>query len=134
VTPSVASKGTVAAHVIPRIDLGISGLAGLASATVFLNLDASAQMNLNLNAAVTASTDAATTKSVDGCIDIGAGLDVNAGASASFFGEQTATLLFSDRSSFLPRSLRPLDPGQPVQQEVRALQGPFLLPFTLLSY
>ncbi|KAJ7246984.1 hypothetical protein C8J57DRAFT_1359761 [Mycena rebaudengoi] len=108
VTPSVASKGTVAAHVIPRIDLGISGLAGLASATVFLNLDASAQMNLNLNAAVTASTDAATTKSVDGCIDIGAGFDVNAGASASFFGlfdPSTQVNLFSKKFELFKRCL-----------------------------
>ncbi|KAJ6546622.1 hypothetical protein B0H10DRAFT_2447526 [Mycena sp. CBHHK59/15] len=86
VSPSVASKGTVAAHVIPRLDLGVSGLAGLAQATVFLDLDASAQMDLSLNAGVTVSTGAATTSNVNGCIDIGAGLDVNAGASASFFG------------------------------------------------
>ncbi|KAJ7150476.1 hypothetical protein C8R43DRAFT_494845 [Mycena crocata] len=90
VAPSVASKGVVAAHVIPRLDLGVSGLAGLASATVFLNLDASASMTLTLDAAANAgvsTTDpAAASGSVNGCIDIGAGLDVNAGASAKFFG------------------------------------------------
>ncbi|KAJ7474870.1 hypothetical protein FB451DRAFT_1246877 [Mycena latifolia] len=90
VAPSVASKGVVAAHIIPTIDLGVSGLAGLASATVFLNLDASASMTLTLDAGATAgvsTTDpAAASASVNGCVDIGAGLSVNAGASADFFG------------------------------------------------
>ncbi|KAJ7087908.1 hypothetical protein B0H15DRAFT_736963, partial [Mycena belliarum] len=92
VTPSVSSKAVVAAHVIPRLDLGVSGLAGLAQATVFLNLDASASMTLTLdadaNAAVT-SVDGGSqsnSASVSGCIDIGAGLAVSAGADAKFFG------------------------------------------------
>ncbi|KAF7297644.1 hypothetical protein MKEN_01387500 [Mycena kentingensis (nom. inval.)] len=89
VTPSVASKGVVSAHVIPRVDLGISGLAGLAQATVFLNLDASATMTLSLDAQAdaSASTDGnSADASVKGCIDVGAELAVNAGADASFFG------------------------------------------------
>ncbi|KAJ7708197.1 hypothetical protein B0H17DRAFT_1031883 [Mycena rosella] len=90
VAPSVASKGVVSAHVIPRLDLGVSGLAGTASATVFLTLDASASMTLSLDANATAgvsTTDpAAASANVNGCIDVGAGLAVTAGASADFFG------------------------------------------------
>ncbi|TDL21135.1 hypothetical protein BD410DRAFT_840835 [Rickenella mellea] len=50
VSPQVSSQGTVEVHVIPTIDIGISALGKLVSATVFLNLDANAAMTLNLNA------------------------------------------------------------------------------------
>ncbi|KAJ7251009.1 hypothetical protein C8J57DRAFT_1666876 [Mycena rebaudengoi] len=49
-----SATGTVEAHVIPSINLGISALS-VAKATVFLNLDASAQMTLKVDAAASAS-------------------------------------------------------------------------------
>lgn len=106
VTPSVASKGTVEAHVIPSVNLGVSGIGGLAQATIFLNLDASAIVTLTLNAKAEASvalTDVTTTSAsagVDGCVDVGTGFDVNAGADGSFFGifdKNTKVNLFSKK-------------------------------------
>jgi hypothetical protein len=62
----------------------------VAQATVSLNLDASVAATLTLDAAATAAvstTDPASASgSVNGCVDIGAGIDVNVGASADFFG------------------------------------------------
>ncbi|KAJ7058958.1 hypothetical protein C8F01DRAFT_284946 [Mycena amicta] len=104
VAPSISSKGVVSAHIIPRIDLGISGLAGLAQATVFLDLDASASMTLSLdanaNAGVSTTADPTASASVKGCIDVAAGFDVNAGADGSFFGifdKSTQVNLFSKK-------------------------------------
>ncbi|KAJ7143851.1 hypothetical protein C8R44DRAFT_759017 [Mycena epipterygia] len=112
VTPSVASKGVIGAHVIPRLDLGVSGLAGLASATVFLSADASATMTLSLDASATAAVNttapASASASVNGCIDVGAGLDVNAGASADFFGlfdPNTKVNLFSKKFDLFKKCL-----------------------------
>ncbi|KAJ7673894.1 hypothetical protein DFH06DRAFT_1279635 [Mycena polygramma] len=89
VSPDVSSKAVLAGHVIPSLDLGVSALGGIASATVTLNLDASATMTLTLDASANAdvSTGGAPAASgqVNGCVDIGAGLNVNAGASADFF-------------------------------------------------
>lgn len=111
-TPSVASKGVIGAHVIPRLDLGVSGLAGLASATVFLTADASATMTLSLDASAAAAVNttepASASASVNGCIDVGAGLDVNAGASADFFGlfdPNTKVNLFSKKFDLFKKCL-----------------------------
>ncbi|KIK64055.1 hypothetical protein GYMLUDRAFT_71501 [Collybiopsis luxurians FD-317 M1] len=49
-TPSVKSTGSLTAHLIPSLNLGVQALDNLASATVFLNLDASATMALSLDA------------------------------------------------------------------------------------
>ncbi|KAJ7249854.1 hypothetical protein C8J57DRAFT_1139113 [Mycena rebaudengoi] len=49
-----SATGTVEAHVIPSINLGISALS-VVKATVFLNLDASAKMTLKVEAAASAS-------------------------------------------------------------------------------
>ncbi|KAJ7134152.1 hypothetical protein C8R46DRAFT_1362308 [Mycena filopes] len=88
VQPGISGKGVLSAHLIPRVELGISGLG--ASSTVALILDASASMTLTLDAHATAgvSTTGPSTGSgtVNGCVDVGAGLDVSAEASANFFG------------------------------------------------
>ncbi|KAG6857113.1 hypothetical protein H0H87_009238 [Tephrocybe sp. NHM501043] len=95
VSPSIASKAVVAAHVIPRLDVGVSALGGAADATIFLNLDTSASITMTLNAAASATVGVETTDksvsksanaSVDGCISANTALNVNAGADASFFG------------------------------------------------
>jgi hypothetical protein len=106
VSPSVASKGIIEAHLIPRIDVGITVLSGIATATVYLDLDASAAVTLSLNSTaqsnatmphpsavsttmsdpVARSNVADKTGNVNGCVDVGAALDVNAGAQGKLFG------------------------------------------------
>ncbi|KAF5371015.1 hypothetical protein D9615_010015 [Tricholomella constricta] len=93
VSPSVASKTVVAAHLIPRFDVAISALGGIAEATFFVDFDASGFATLTLNAAATGvGIDPATgavspseSASLDGCISAGTGLHVVAGADGSFF-------------------------------------------------
>jgi hypothetical protein len=133
VSPSAKATGSVSAHLIPSLNLGISALGGVADATVFLELDASAKMQLTLQAQASAATTvngltrsrarAAVPRSIGsdvlvtevlaardaklgslsllsereldarqagasfgGCFSINAGLGVNAGANAEFFG------------------------------------------------
>ncbi|KAE9409819.1 hypothetical protein BT96DRAFT_871648 [Gymnopus androsaceus JB14] len=47
-SPSVAATGNFTAHLIPTLNLGISALDDVASANIFLNLDASATLVLGL--------------------------------------------------------------------------------------
>jgi hypothetical protein len=55
VSPNVQAEAKLEAHVIPTVDFGMSALGGLASATVFLNLDASATLDLTVNASGSAT-------------------------------------------------------------------------------
>ncbi|KAJ7438099.1 hypothetical protein B0H11DRAFT_2105656 [Mycena galericulata] len=129
VTPSVASKGVVTAHVIPRLDLGVSGLGGLASSTVFLQLDASATMTLSLDANATAdasTTGSSASASVNGCVDVGAGLDVSAGASADFFGlfdPSTSVSLFNKQFTLLNKCVGASTPSRRDVVPVLALES-----------
>ncbi|TFK47998.1 hypothetical protein OE88DRAFT_1738119 [Heliocybe sulcata] len=50
VTPDVQANVSLTAHLIPELDFGINVLSGLASATVFLDLDAYATLGMQLNA------------------------------------------------------------------------------------
>ncbi|RDB30165.1 hypothetical protein Hypma_012365 [Hypsizygus marmoreus] len=95
VSPSLASKAIVTAHLIPRLDIGVSALGGVAEATVFLDLDTSASVTMTLNAAANAGASVETSTGdvtsgasggIDGCVKAGAALNVNAGAEGSFFG------------------------------------------------
>ncbi|KAJ2923672.1 hypothetical protein H1R20_g13421, partial [Candolleomyces eurysporus] len=52
-TPSFQTNGRVEAHLIPGIDLGINVLNGAGVASVYLNVDAGAQMNLALEGQAT---------------------------------------------------------------------------------
>ncbi|KAJ2912664.1 hypothetical protein MD484_g7760, partial [Candolleomyces efflorescens] len=121
--PSVSANGRVEAHLIPSLNMGVNALSGAAKASVFLNVDASAQMNLALQGQasgeiivgreetrelsevapvievdaqplevraptpvdVAPRATATGSASFAGCFDIGAGLDINVGASAKFF-------------------------------------------------
>jgi hypothetical protein len=47
---SATVTGLVEAHLIPRLDLGVTILNGVAEATVFANVDASATLDFNFNA------------------------------------------------------------------------------------
>ncbi|KIM27844.1 hypothetical protein M408DRAFT_329777 [Serendipita vermifera MAFF 305830] len=53
---SAELKGKVSAHLIPRVDLGVSVLSGLASASVFLQLDGYGELNMGLTVQGGAST------------------------------------------------------------------------------
>jgi hypothetical protein len=55
---STTLSGSVTAHIIPRVDLGVSVLLGLASASVFLELDGYGMMNMSLTLAEPSSTSA----------------------------------------------------------------------------
>ncbi|KAF4596137.1 hypothetical protein EYR38_007511 [Pleurotus pulmonarius] len=101
---TVAGKVDLEAHLIPQLDIGVTALGGTAKATIFLNLDASAEvaMKLNGNAKATVTTAkpkraeinklaarqtvSAASASIEGCVDINAGLSVDAGVDANFFG------------------------------------------------
>lgn len=47
---SALPEGQVSVHLIPRVDMGVSVLFGLASASVFLQVDGYEELNLNLTA------------------------------------------------------------------------------------
>ncbi|KAJ3512020.1 hypothetical protein NLJ89_g3766 [Agrocybe chaxingu] len=49
-SPGVVAAGTVEAHLIPTVKLGISALGGIVEAGVFLDVDASANLKLDLHA------------------------------------------------------------------------------------
>ncbi|KAK7457234.1 hypothetical protein VKT23_010536 [Stygiomarasmius scandens] len=146
VSPSVNSSATVAAHLIPTIDLGVSALGGIAEATVFLDLDASVSTTLSLNAGAVASVttdgDKSASADVEGCVDVGAGFDVNAGADGSFFGlfdKSTQINLFSKKFELFKKCLgtststrRDLDIRSPVHHK-RALACSPLDPANLVS-
>lgn len=53
---TLSTTGTVGAHLIPRVEVGVNILSGLAKADVYLSLDASASLDLQLDAQATAST------------------------------------------------------------------------------
>ncbi|KAJ7708174.1 hypothetical protein B0H17DRAFT_971719 [Mycena rosella] len=94
VSPGFKSSATLDAHIIPGLDFGISAIGDLAQATISLDFDASSTMTLTLDGAANASGNVSTSgvdvasksASVNGCVDIGAGLSINAGADGSFFG------------------------------------------------
>ena len=83
--PNITDVGAflnVTGHLIPQIDIGLSALGGLVSTTVFLNLDASANLNLSSNADAYGGN---TQGDLQACVDASTGLAVNVGAQASFF-------------------------------------------------
>jgi hypothetical protein len=53
---SASLTGTVQAHIIPRVDLGVNVLSGLASASVFLQLDGYGSLDMSLSVEGAAST------------------------------------------------------------------------------
>jgi hypothetical protein len=86
----IGSTFEATAHLIPQIDVGINALHGIASASVFLNLDASADFTAsttsvaNPQPCVTASTD----------INVGVGAQ---GSFFSLFDESVGKSLFDKR-------------------------------------
>ncbi|TFY62936.1 hypothetical protein EVG20_g6519 [Dentipellis fragilis] len=99
VSPDLSGSASVSAHLIPQLNIGLDVLS-IASANIFLDLDASATLSVNGslkgNEAVGGILTGAT--SADGCADVSTGLNVHAGADASLFGffnPSTQVSLFS---------------------------------------
>ncbi|KAJ7438102.1 hypothetical protein B0H11DRAFT_594503 [Mycena galericulata] len=95
VSPDLASSATLEAHIIPTLDFGITAIGGEATATVFVDLDTSSTLTLSLDGSASGSGSLSTSgvdvtnktsSGLDGCVDIGAGLAINAGSQGDFFG------------------------------------------------
>ena len=87
-SPNVTANAQVAAHLIPKLELGAS-IAGQ-TADIYLELDTYAELNLSLTGAasgsVSSNSTASTSTGAGGCVDILVGLGVNAGADADLLG------------------------------------------------
>jgi len=86
--------GTLTAHLVPRIDIGVIILNGAAKATVFADVDASAALDFTLNAQTTSTpvggTEGNSTidsenpqSSFGGSVGMNLGVSVNVGADAA---------------------------------------------------
>ncbi|KAJ6587458.1 hypothetical protein DFH09DRAFT_1141142 [Mycena vulgaris] len=104
-SPDVKATGTVNAHLIPSLNLGISALGNVVKAQVFLALDTYAALKLSLEASAAAQkvisqskTTSTATGTFGGCFEVDAGVNVNVGADGSFFGifdKNTKATLFA---------------------------------------
>nr|GAT46929.1 predicted protein [Mycena chlorophos] len=89
VLPSVVANGSITGHLIPQLSVGLNAFSGIATAEVYLNLDASATLDLDLTASASASASTsgnAASGTVDGCLGVDAGIAVNLGAEGDLFG------------------------------------------------
>ncbi|KAJ7150478.1 hypothetical protein C8R43DRAFT_1191678 [Mycena crocata] len=94
VSPAVASSATFEVHIIPGFDFGISAVGGQVTAKVFVDFDTSSTLKMSLDGSASAIGNVSTTgvsvtdktSAFEGCVDIGAGLAINAGADGEFFG------------------------------------------------
>lgn len=88
VAPALSSDASLTAHIIPGLDFGVNAIGGLATASLFINFDTSSTVTASLDGSATVNGNASTSgvavtksaSSLDGCVDIGAGLSINAGA------------------------------------------------------
>ncbi|EJD39488.1 hypothetical protein AURDEDRAFT_153822 [Auricularia subglabra TFB-10046 SS5] len=80
--PDVKADGALTAHLIPRVEVGIDVLGGLAEASIFLDLDTSATLRVSTEASAVVSNNKAANvpPSLSGCAQLDAGLDITAGA------------------------------------------------------
>ncbi|PIL30042.1 hypothetical protein GSI_07954 [Ganoderma sinense ZZ0214-1] len=92
-SPNVTAKAQLAAHVKPSFEFGMTILKQ--TADIFLELDTFAELDLSLTATANASASASTGSNststsacagAGGCVDVQAGLAVNAGANADLLG------------------------------------------------
>ncbi|KAF8177314.1 hypothetical protein K438DRAFT_1770082 [Mycena galopus ATCC 62051] len=54
--PDVTATGTLTAHLIPSLNLGVNALGGKATAQIFIDLDTNASLDMNLDASASATT------------------------------------------------------------------------------
>ncbi|KAJ7719169.1 hypothetical protein B0H14DRAFT_2412305 [Mycena olivaceomarginata] len=97
-SPDVKATGTVAVHLIPALNFGVSAFGNLAKAEIDLALDTSASLKLSLEASAKAATtiDKAVTANFSGCFEADAGLAITAGVEGDLFG-----LLKADKQATL---------------------------------
>jgi hypothetical protein len=78
---------SVTGHLIPQVDIGLSAFGGIASSTVFLNLDASIGLNVSANEDSSGGSNDTTANAggVQACVNADTELAVNIGAQAAFF-------------------------------------------------
>jgi len=74
--PDVGATLGASAHLIPQVSLGLNALDGAASASVFLNLDASLGLQGNVSSVANPQP----------CLSGNADINVGVGAQGSFFG------------------------------------------------
>jgi hypothetical protein len=73
--PDVGATFTATGHLIPQLEVGLSALGGVASSSVFVNLDAA----VDFGVATSTANDA------QACASANTTLNVNVGAQGSFF-------------------------------------------------
>ncbi|KAJ7155671.1 hypothetical protein C8R46DRAFT_910485 [Mycena filopes] len=151
--PSVSATGTITAHLIPSINLGVEALGGKAEAKVFLALDANAALNMNLDAGITkdatvdgsastttdnstttddTSADAAppattTTKTFGGCISVTGNVNLKAGVVGSFFGVYSFAFLLPT-TSLTPRPQVSSTRSNPSPSSIRTSRSSMYVP------
>ncbi|KAI0056898.1 hypothetical protein BV25DRAFT_1920637 [Artomyces pyxidatus] len=94
-SPTLAADALVEGHIIPQIGIQVTALGGIASAMVFLQLDAYAEVKLTSNATQPQGIPGQDSSgyippppsewATEGCLDISTTLDVGAGVKGSFF-------------------------------------------------
>ncbi|KAH9053109.1 hypothetical protein EDB87DRAFT_291780 [Lactarius vividus] len=136
-SPDITDAGasvSVTGHLIPQIDIGLSALGGIASTTVFLNLDASASLNVSAGAdGSRGDNTAAPAGGAQACVDANTELAVNVGAQASFFdlfNASTGTTLFDKTFPLLQQKCVEVSNSssvlskQPAERRGHALRAP----------
>jgi len=105
---STTLTGRAEAHLIPRLDIGVSILNGAANATVFADVDASAGLDFTLDAKTTSTPVSGTVgkanidfkninTSFGGSVGMDVGVSINVGAGAAlepFFGQNVNLQVF----------------------------------------
>ncbi|KAJ7266374.1 hypothetical protein B0H12DRAFT_1099419 [Mycena haematopus] len=88
VAPALSSDASITAHIIPGFDFGIDAIGGLATAQLSIDFDTSSTVQVSLHASAGVSGGVSTSgvavtnttsSGLDGCVDVGAGLSINAG-------------------------------------------------------
>ena len=83
---SASLKGQAAAHIVPRLAIGIDLLQGSAKATVFADVDGFAKLDFGLTAAAGSSLEDSfnsVATSFGGNLDMDLGVAINVGADAA---------------------------------------------------
>jgi hypothetical protein len=74
-SPDVGATFEATGHLIPQVDIGLDALGGIASTSVFLNLDASTDFTVSTTSIASAQP----------CVSASTDLNVGVGAQGSFF-------------------------------------------------
>lgn len=91
--------GNFTAHLVPRIDFGVTILNGAAKATVFADVDATAKLDLSLSASTTGkqADGTAPQSNFGGTVGMNLGVAVTVGAEAALrTSATTMSYIFSD--------------------------------------